>query len=99
MILGTFPDFLVPFETAVNICSELTAFAMANFVSENLSLNVRGVRKKEGDLSGPNRAMQPRCAMRFESHIPKSPARRKSFLFCDAKTHSLDLKSLENARK
>ena len=25
-------------------------------------------------LSGPNRAMQPRCAMRFESHTPKSLA-------------------------
>ena len=30
-------------------------------------------------LSGPNRAMQPRCAMRFESHTPKSLAMRKSF--------------------
>ena len=29
--------------------------------------------------SGPNRAMQPRCAMRFESHTPKSLAIRKSF--------------------
>ena len=53
------------------------------------------------DLSGPNRAMQPRCAMRFESHIPKSLAMRKSFFFfaSDAKIHSLDLKSQENARK
>ena len=57
-------------------------------------------------LSGPNRAMQPRCAMRFGSHIPKSLAMRKSFFFfffaSDAKTHSedsLDLKSQENARK
>ena len=32
-------------------------------------------------LSGPNRAMQPRCAMRFESQIPKSLAMRKSFFF------------------
>ena len=51
------------------------------------------------DLSGPNRAMQPRCAMRFESHTPKSLAMRKSFFASDAKTHSLDLKSQENARK
>ena len=50
-------------------------------------------------LSGPNRAMQPRCAMRFESHIPKSLAMRKSFFASDAKTHPLDLKSQENARK
>ena len=51
------------------------------------------------ELSGPNRAMQPRCAMRFESHTPKSLAMRKSFFFAsDAKTHSLDLKSQENAR-
>ena len=41
-------------------------------------------------LSGPNRAMQPRCAMRFESHIPKSLAMRKVFFASDAKTHSLD---------
>ena len=32
-------------------------------------------------LGGPNRAMQPRCAMRFESHTPKSLAMRKSFFF------------------
>ena len=51
------------------------------------------------ELSGPNRAMQPRCAMRFESHIPKSLAMRKSFFASDAKAHSLDLKSQENARK
>ena len=50
-------------------------------------------------LSGPNGAMQPRCAMRFESHIPKSLAMRKAFFASDAKTHSLDLKSQENARK
>ena len=37
--------------------------------------------------------------MRFESHIPKSLAMRKSFFASDAKTHSLDLKSQENARK
>ena len=43
--------------------------------------------------------MQPRCAMRFDSHIPKSLAMRKSFFASDAKTHSLDLKSQENARK
>ena len=50
------------------------------------------------ELSGPNRAMQPRCAMRFESHTPKSLAMRKSFFASDAKTHSLDLKSQENER-
>ena len=44
-------------------------------------------------------SMQPRCAMRFESHTPKSLAMRKSFFASDAKTHSLDLKSQENARK
>ena len=38
-------------------------------------------------LSGPNCAMQPRCAMRFESHTPKSLAMRKSFFASDAKTH------------
>ena len=54
---------------------------------------------EERVLSGPNRAMQPRCAMRFESRIPKSLAIRKSFFASDAKTHSLDLKSQENARK
>ena len=32
------------------------------------------------ELSGPNRAMQPQCAMRFESHIPESLAMRKRFL-------------------
>ena len=46
-------------------------------------------------LSVPNRAMQPRCAMRFESQTPKSLAMRKSFFASDAKTHSLDLKSHE----
>ena len=52
------------------------------------------------NLSGPNRTMQPRCAMRFEAHIPKSLAMRKIFLFAsDAKTHSLDLKSQENAAR
>ena len=35
--------------------------------------------------------MQPRCAMRFESHTPKSLA--------NAKTHLLDQKSQENAIK
>ena len=30
-------------------------------------------------LSGPNRAMLLRCAMRFESHTPKSPALQKCF--------------------
>ena len=30
-------------------------------------------------LSGPNRATQPRCAIRFESQTPKSLAMRKSF--------------------
>ena len=43
--------------------------------------------------------MQPRCAMRFESHIPKSLAMPKSLFASDAKTHSLDLNSQENARK
>ena len=51
------------------------------------------------DLSGPDRAMQPRCAMRFESHISKSLAMRKGFFASDAKPHSLDLKSQENARE
>ena len=51
------------------------------------------------ELSGPNRAMQPRCAMRFESHTPKSLAMRKSFFASDAKTHSLDLQPQRNARK
>ena len=52
-------------------------------------------------LSGPNRAMQPRCAMRFESHTPISLAMRFFFFASDAKTqcHSLDLKSQGNARK
>ena len=50
-------------------------------------------------LSGPNRAMQLRCAMRFESHTPKSLAMRKRFFASDAKTHSLDLTSQENSRK
>ena len=49
-------------------------------------------------LSGPNRAMQPRCAMRFKAHVPKSLAMRFFFRFFDAKTHSLDLKSQENTR-
>ena len=31
-----------------------------------------GCHKLGLKLSGPNRAMQPRCAMRFESHAPKS---------------------------
>ena len=43
--------------------------------------------------------MQPRCAMRFESQIPKSLAMRRSSFASDAKTHSLDLKSQEDARK
>ena len=50
-------------------------------------------------LSGPILAMPLRCAMRFELHTPKSPAMRKSFFASDAKTHWLDLKSQENARK
>ena len=32
------------------------------------------------DFSGPNRAMPPRCAMRFESHTLKSLASEKVFL-------------------
>ena len=52
---------------------------------------------------GPNRAMQLRCEMRFESHTPKSLAMRKSFFISSdakthSKTHSLDMKSQENAR-
>ena len=43
--------------------------------------------------------MQSRCAMRFESHIPTSLAMRKSYFASDAKAHSLDLKSQENAKK
>ena len=54
-------------------------------------------------LSGPNRAMPPRCAMRFESHSPKSLAMRekKSFFFfaSDAKTHSLDLNHTKTQEK
>ena len=37
--------------------------------------------------------------MRFESYIPKSLAMRKVFFASDAKTHSLDQKLQENARK
>ena len=59
-----------------------------------------GHAKKPLPLSGPNRAMQLRCAMRFESHIPKSQVMRFFFAWpCDSKTHSVDLKSQENARK
>ena len=47
----------------------------------------------------PNRAMQPRCAMRFESHTPKPLAMRKSFFASDAKTHSFDLRSQEKCQK
>ena len=44
--------------------------------------------QKQQVLSGPNRAMQLRCAMRFESHTPKSLAMPKGFFFAsDAKTH------------
>ena len=43
-----------------------------NFVSEAI-LEVP-------NLSGPNRAMQWRCAIPFELHTPKSLAMRKSFL-------------------
>ena len=38
-------------------------------------------------LSGPNRAMQPRCAMRFESHTPKSLAMRKGFFSLAMRKH------------
>ena len=50
---------------------------------------------------GPNRAMQPRCAMRFEIAHPQIASDAKKFLFfaSDAKTHSLDLKSQEDTRK
>ena len=41
----------------------------------------RIISAMNSDLSGPNRAMQPRCAMRFESQTPKSLAMRKSFFF------------------
>ena len=57
----------------------------------------RGNNKKTGkgklkmtkvnqNVSGPNRAMPPQCAMRFESHTPKSLATRKRFFTSDAKT-------------
>ena len=45
------------------------------------------------------RAMQLRCAMRFEPHAPKSLAMRNSFFASDAKTHLLDLKSQETCQK
>ena len=64
-----------------------------------LKLTLKLTLTQTHDLSGPNRAMQPPGAMRFASHIPKSLAIRKSSFASDAKTHSLDLKSLENARK
>ena len=38
-------------------------------------------------LSSPNRAMPPRCAMRFESPTPKALAMRKSLCASDAKSH------------
>ena len=44
-------------------------------------------------LSGPNRARQPRCAMRFESHTPQIASDVNFFFASDARTHSLDLKS------
>ena len=36
--------------------------------------------------SGPNRAMPPRCAMRFESRTPKSLAMRQRFFTSDVET-------------
>ena len=53
-------------------------------VSTGLVLNPEGPRIEKiqsQELSGPNRAMQPRCAMRFESHIPESLAMRTSLFF------------------
>ena len=52
-------------------------------------------KEKKDRVSGPNRAMQPRCAMRFESHTPKSLAMRKSLFFVasDARTHSLAIRT------
>ena len=52
-----------------------------------------------GLLSGPNRAMQPRCAMRFESHTPKSLAMRKVFSLAMRKLISFDLKSRGRCQK
>ena len=46
-------------------------------------------KQEAQELSGPNRAMQPRCAMRFESHTPKSLAMRKSFSLAMRKYISL----------
>ena len=47
---------------------------------------ISGLQRTNGEfglqnpkLSGPNRAMQPRCAMRFESHTSRSLAMRKRF--------------------
>ena len=77
-------------------------FRGTNFLTKNalkLSLKFLSLYFVGPKLSGPNRAMQPRCAMRFEPHIPKSLAMRKSFFASDAKAHLLDLKSQENARK
>ena len=54
----------------------------------------------DSPLSGPNRAMQPRCATRFESHIPKSLAMRKRFFFAsDAKTHLLSETSKRHLKR
>ena len=52
-----------------------------------------------GAFDGPNRAMQLRCAMRFES-TPKSLAMPKKQAFVsDAETPELALKSQEKAHK
>ena len=50
-------------------------------------------------LSGPNRAMQPRCAMRFESHTSKSLAMQTSFSLAMRKKPQIDLISPEKSHK
>ena len=58
------------------------------------------IRSPHGPSSATNLVAQiARCNRDVRSHIPKSLAMRKSFFASDAKTHSLDLKSQENARK
>ena len=52
-------------------------------------------------LSGPDRAMQPPMCDAIRIAHPQIGSDAKKFFFSasDAKTHSLDLKSQENARK
>ena len=52
-------------------------------------------------LSGTNGAMQPRCAMRFESQTPKSLAMRKKYFLLAMRKHVrlIDLKKKKNQRK